>query len=734
MDDIPLAKRAKLISNGDSKPKAEKKSPIDEESDDDVPLSVLQAQLKRKNAESKPAATSKSLVKAKSENNVNLKAEIKKEKKVDSKSDIAKSKIVPSKPTETEKKIKVKKQTDVPVKSEKDESKKSSQLDDEESEEYHRWWEEMNGDDSIKWTTLEHNGVFFPPEYVPHGIKMKYDGKELDLTPEAEEVAGFFAALIGTEHAENEIFRKNFFEDFKKVLVGTPYEKLITDMSKCDFSPMTTYFAALKEAKKNRSKEEKEKEKAEKQKIEMKYGFCLLDGRKEKVGNFRIEPPGLFRGRGKHPKAGKLKQRVYPEQVTINIGADSKVPQPPPGHTWKEVINNPTVTWLATWTENVNNNIKYVFLAAGSSLKGQSDFKKFEKARELKKYVDEIRRKNAEELRDKEMMVRQRATALWLIDHLALRAGNEKGEDEADTVGCCSLRCEHVTLVAPKTVIFDFLGKDSIRYYNEVEVDEVIFKNLKIFMREPKTKDDLIFDRLTTTTLNKFLNSLMPGLSAKVFRTFNASHTFQKELVKTPSDAAVPEKLLAYNRANREVAVLCNHQRSIPKSHGSSMEKMKDKLLTLKCLKREARLQLKDLLDLKELKKRPELNEEESDLDEEIIEKKRQEQIEKENEKNEKMKEKNPSFSPKKKTAPSAEKLEKQLQSLNQKLQAAKIQMTDRDENKTTALGTSKTNYIDPRISSSWCKKYDVPIEKIFNRSLREKFKWAMEVDKDWEF
>ena len=32
----------------------------------------------------------------------------------------------------------------------------------------------------------------------------------------------------------------------------------------------------------------------------------------------------------------------------------------------------------------------------------------------------------------------------YLIDKLALRVGNEKGEDEADTVGCCSLRCEHV--------------------------------------------------------------------------------------------------------------------------------------------------------------------------------------------------------------------------------------------------------------------------------------------------
>jgi DNA topoisomerase-1 len=51
---------------------------------------------------------------------------------------------------------------------------------------------------------------------------------------------------------------------------------------------------------------------------------------------------------------------------------------------WKKVIHDQTVTWLANWTENVNGNHKYVFLAAGSSLKGQSDMMKFEKARELK--------------------------------------------------------------------------------------------------------------------------------------------------------------------------------------------------------------------------------------------------------------------------------------------------------------------------------------------------------------
>ena len=99
------------------------------------------------------------------------------------------------------------------------------------------------------------------------------------------------------------------------------------------------------------------------------------------------------------------------------------------------------------------------------------------------------------------MEVRQRATAMYLIDKLALRAGNEKGEDEADTVGCCSLRFEHITLEPPNKVVFDFLGKDSIRYYNEVTVTEQVFKNLKIFKREPKTEGDPVFDRLDVSML-----------------------------------------------------------------------------------------------------------------------------------------------------------------------------------------------------------------------------------------
>lgn len=87
-----------------------------------------------------------------------------------------------------------------------------------------------------------------------------------------------------------------------------------------------------------------------------------------------------------------------------------------------------------------------------------------------------------------------------------MRAGNEKEEGEtADTVGCCSLRVEHITLDEEKNgeqyvVNFDFLGKDSIRYVNSVPVEKRVFKNLQLFMENKKGEDDL-FDRLNVSIM-----------------------------------------------------------------------------------------------------------------------------------------------------------------------------------------------------------------------------------------
>ena len=62
------------------------------------------------------------------------------------------------------------------------------------------------------------------------------------------------------------------------------------------------------------------------------------------------------------------------------------------------------------------------------------------------------------------------------------------------------------------------------------------------------------------------------------------------------------------------------------------------------------------------------------------------------------------------------------------------IKLKMKDDNKTVALGTSKINYMDPRITVAWCKSNEVPIEKIFPKTLRSKFMWAMYTEPQWEF
>ncbi|TRM69946.1 hypothetical protein BD626DRAFT_393380 [Schizophyllum amplum] len=653
--------------------------------------------------------------------------------------------------------------------------KTKKEKEEEEAEAVYRWWEQQNQDNTVKWTTLEHSGVIFPPPYepLPKDVKMNYKGKPVQLSLEAEEVAGFYAALLESDHAQDATFNKNFFHDWQEVLEKHPPVDgtKITKLSDCDFRPMFEYFEAEKAKKKAMTQAEKKAAKAEKEEAEAKYKFCLLDGRKEQVGNFRVEPPGLFRGRGDHPRKGALKHRVRPEDITLNIGKSAPVPVPNMAGKWKGVQHDQTVTWLATWTENVNQNHKYVFLAAGSSLKGQSDMQKFEKARELKNHVDRIRSNYEADLRSKVMAERQRATAMYFIDKLALRAGNEKGEDEADTVGCCSLRCEHVTLENDKGqyfITFDFLGKDSIRYYNRVEVEQQIFKNVRIF-KDNKNDDDNVFDRVNTTSLNKHLTNEMKGLTAKVFRTYNASITFQRLLDESgPSlkNATLQEKLNAYNDANRMVAVLCNHQRSVPKTFEQSMEKMRRKVLGLKYDRMKLRHALFNL-DAKN-KKNKKYNEMESDIDEDFVvsweEECKATDIEKAEKKfakeNEKLAEEGKSAQadkvlkerikdiedrykvlakergtqkadPGKKTE---QKIMENIDKLDQRIKQTKLQITDKDAGKEIALGTSKINYLDPRITASWAKIHDVPISKMFSRTLVTKFPWAMEVDEDWKF
>jgi DNA topoisomerase-1 len=490
-DDAPLKKTARNPNNAGAKPKkalVSKAIKDESDSDDDKPLA-------------KPAAKRRSTGGTVAKKTNGVKKEDAETPKKPKKAPAASAKAAASK-------IKTTAARQAAKSAPKSEKEASEGLEGEIEEEFQWWNAPKKEDDSVKWTTLQHNGVLFPPEYtpMPSHVKLYYDGKPVNLPIDAEEVAWFFGSMLHSTHnVENPVFQKNFFNDFKDILGksgGATDQKgnkvVLKEFSKLDFTKIHEYWNQQNEAKKARPAAEKKAEKAEREEIEAPYMYCTWDGRKEKVGNFRVEPPSLFRGRGEHPKTGKVKLRVMPEQITINIGKDAEVPKPPPGHKWKAVQHDNKATWLAMWQENINGAYKYVMLAANSAIKGQSDYKKFEKARELKKYIDKIRRDYTRDLKSESMADRQRATAVYLIDKLALRAGNEKdAENEAETVGCCSLKYEHVTLREPNILIFDFLGKDSIRYYDEVPVEKQVFRNFKHFKKAPKTKGDDIFDRLT---------------------------------------------------------------------------------------------------------------------------------------------------------------------------------------------------------------------------------------------
>lgn len=461
---------------------------------------------------------------------------------------------------------------------------------------------------------------------------------------------------------------------------------------------MIDFWAKKDEERKNRSKEEKKAERDKRSELTRMYGYAIVDGRAEHVSKFEAEPPSIFRGRGEHPLLGTLKRRTWPDDVTVNVAENAAPPVcQMPGMAWGQVVHKHGATWLASYKGNTEqNHMKYLFLDATSKFKAENDEKKYEKARRLKRFIEAIRKDYMAKMQDtKSALNNQLGTAAYLIDTLALRVGNEKGEDEADTVGCCSLRVEHISFAENNTITLEFLAKDSMKYKNTVQVDEKAYQNLRRFVAGKQPGDDL-FDQINAGRLNDYLKSIMPDLSAKVFRTYNASITLQNMLNKLNEGKhkTMDSRVQFYNDANREVAILCNHQRTVPKNFTVQVEKLQEQLNEKLQLKRSLSEYLSALKKGKSVKK----------------------------------------LNPDAKFPKTVEQATKQLERLDKTINSMENKLKAKEANKEVALGTSKINYMDPRISVSWCKNKEVPIEKVFPKTLRSKFLWAMQIEPTWQF
>ena len=219
---------------------------------------------------------------------------------------------------------------------------------------------------------------------------------------------------------------------------------------------------------------------------------------------------------------------------------------------------------------------------------------KYDKALKVGQKLPTLQRRMRERMSDRDERVRKLATVCFLIDEVGMRVGDEKDEDEADTVGATTLRVEHIKRLDDQAVEFDFLGKDSVRWLKTMKnPDPALVKNMRGFMAGKKP-DKEIFDGVTSSHVNAFLSSLVPNLSlsAKVFRTYHATRTVE-EALKSKDVRSAPDldKLYFAKEANLAAAKYCNHKRTPPKTWEESLKRKEQKLEEYRAKGKEAMAQ-----------------------------------------------------------------------------------------------------------------------------------------------
>jgi DNA topoisomerase-1 len=225
-----------------------------------------------------------------------------------------------------------------------------------------------------------------------------------------------------------------------------------------------------------------------------------------------------------------------------------------------------------------------------------------------------------------------------MTDAFAIRPGSSSS---SHVRGVTTLKAPNVTVRDAHVVALDFVGKDSIRYNGEMRLPAGVVRVIK--GRIQSEKNIKLFPRVTASALNEYLDELMPGLTAKVIRTYRASCTYQHLLYATPVPSSPEEAERRLQAAATGAAMLCNHQHE-----------------TRACARK---------------------------------------------------------FAPDKDVHSALHALKKSMHN------STPIQ---KDETQCWARQTTLANYIDPRITVAYCKQHDVPIERVYPRGLRTRFKWAI--------
>ena len=75
----------------------------------------------------------------------------------------------------------------------------------------------------MKWKTLQHNGILFPPDFASKGIKILIKNQNVSLDLLQEEMIYQWAKKKDTPYVQDKIFQKNFVVDFSKTFKIVKY-------------------------------------------------------------------------------------------------------------------------------------------------------------------------------------------------------------------------------------------------------------------------------------------------------------------------------------------------------------------------------------------------------------------------------------------------------------------------------------------------------------------------------
>jgi DNA topoisomerase-1 len=219
-----------------------------------------------------------------------------------------------------------------------------------------------------------------------------------------------------------------------------------------------------------------------------------------------------------------------------------------------------------------------------------------------------------------------------------------------------------------------------------------------------------IFPDISSRNVNAYLSGILPGLTAKVFRTHHATISVRESLALSELQPTDPEyvKWEAANLANLEAAILCNHTKKAPASWPRSRQRYKERRQKAE----ERVITYRERLTVQR----------------EAVVALRREAREKR---------KAASSSNKGKVKARYEKrigvAERRVERTRAMLHRARLsrdkikaQAAIASKKRTWNLGTSLKSYIDPRVYYEWGQQVDYDVlEKYYPKALRRKFAWV---------